>query len=130
MRGTDLTPFEAAALQMLLAGSHPTLVGLRAQLPGLLVTGREFTGVGFFANFQVSAECAPAPTLLKNLRFGDVEAILPGVQHGAGLLVYMENGLLRDLEGYTYDDPWPASIREFELRYTSPTRAEVLEKLR
>ncbi len=111
----ELTPLEAAVLEMLCAGEDPKLEVLRAQLAGVTVVGRELTGVGFFTQLQVPAD---APTLDENVGpFGDVEAVLEGVEHGAGFLLWFRNGRMSQLEGYSYGEPWPKDAGRFSLRY-------------
>ena len=44
---------ENAIMEALLAGDDPRIVGLRQQYAAATVKGREFSGVGFFTNFQV-----------------------------------------------------------------------------
>ena len=48
-----LEPIEHQAMQLLLAGDHPTLETLRQQFDRCSVANRKFTGVGFFTSFQV-----------------------------------------------------------------------------
>ena len=97
-----LEPLEAAVLEKLLDGDHPILVGLRAQLAGSVVAEREYTGVGFFTTFAVNATARPIS--VSSLRFGDVEATIAGLQHGAGFVVFVDGGVLTMLEGYCYGE--------------------------
>ena len=48
-----------------------------------------------------------------------------GLEFGAGFLVYIEDGKLHALEGYTYEEPWPASPEPFALRYSNDSRPAV-----
>ena len=48
--------------------------------------------------------------------FGDVRAEMEGLQHGAGFLIFIECGVIHNLEGYTYDEDWPDEVRGFTLR--------------
>jgi hypothetical protein len=54
-----------------------------------------------------------------DVKFGDVIGELPELSSGAGFLLYIKNGVLDILEGYSYDDPWPSSIGSFKLKYVS-----------
>jgi hypothetical protein len=118
-----LDPIEVAVLNDLLAGQHPVLNALRAQLGGLRVTQRENTGAGFFTEFTVAPTAVPAPAA--KLCFGDVEATIRGLRNGAGFLLYVDRGLLVMLEGYAYEEPWPETITEFAVRYLDPARPSV-----
>jgi hypothetical protein len=52
-------------------------------------------------------------------KFGDVVAALPGLTNGAGFLLYLKDGLLDMLEGYSFDEAWPVSTDVFELKYNN-----------
>jgi hypothetical protein len=44
-------------------------------------------------------------------------------------VVLVEDGLIRSLEGYTYDEPWPTELRDVALYYVSGGRAAVRSAL-
>ena len=117
----ELTPLERAVLEKLFAGEHPVLAALRTQLEASKVARRELTGVGFFVDFTVPRTVPPAP-VGERLSFGDVHAELEGLAHGAGFLAFVEEGYLTLLEGFSYDEPWPASTDRFLLRYEQDPR--------
>lgn len=103
---------------MLLRGDDEARTILRQQAQRAQVSSREMTGVGFFTRFTV---VAGAPRVMDNLTFklGNVEGTARNVKHGLGFLLYVENGVLSMLEGYTYDEPWPEEIHELALRYST-----------
>lgn len=111
----SLFPIERAVVEKILTGDYPTLLQLRHQLEVCTVATREFTGVGFYTTFEVP-ETAPRTAGL-DVTFGDVVGDLPGVSGGVGFLLYVKDGLLDTLEGYTYDERWPLEIGAFSLRY-------------
>jgi hypothetical protein len=127
MASTDLEPLEAAVLDKLLAGNHPVLAALRGQLEGLRVKQREHTGAGFYTEFSVATTAAPAPAA--QLRFGDVQAAIRGLEHGAGFLLYVDGGVLTMLEGYSFEEPWPEEITAFSVDYLDPDRTSTLASL-
>jgi hypothetical protein len=88
----DLEPLEQAVLRKLLDGDHPVLAALRGQLTGVTAKSRERSGVGFFTEFSVLKTVTPAP--VAKLRFGDVQATIDGLRHGAGFLLYVDDGLI------------------------------------
>ena len=108
-----LTQLEQAVLDTLLEGGHPALDPLRAQAAGSSVRHREYTGVGFWTNFAV-AEDTPA-AVPRDVHLSGVGARIAGLEHGAGFLLHVRNGYLDQLEGFTYDEPWPADVTAFEL---------------
>jgi hypothetical protein len=127
----DLLPLERAVLERLLDGPHETLAILRQQLETLEVTERNLTGAGFFTYFKVAPSAAAADIREEEVIWGDVEAEIEGLEHGAGFLLYIQRGRLASLEGYTYDESWPEQVGRFKLTYhESPRRLpqELLQK--
>lgn len=117
----SLTALEQDVMRMLLDGDDPVLAVLREQQKLLTVLEREMTGVGFYANLSVLSE---APRVLKPLAFeiGDIAAQIEGLAHGAGFTLFIRSGVLSLLEGYTYDEPWPAHISHYALSYIGGQR--------
>ena len=119
----ELTSLEERLMKLLLAGDDPVLAMLRCQLRSSRVESRELTGCGFFTYVAVDRSAAEAVAGHPSLRFGDVDAVISGLEHGAGFVLFVEGGYLDNLEGYSYDEPWPANdITDFELRYTGGVR--------
>ena len=112
----DFTELERAVLSKLLDGGHPVLAQLRSQLRGCRVTRREFSGVGFFTTLEVNKDAPRVGD--KTIRIGDVVADIEGLAHGAGFVLFIDHGKITMLEGFTYDEPWPDTIRSFTLSYT------------
>lgn len=87
-------------LPRLLEGDHPALALLRKQLREVTVTEVDLSGVGFFAHLVVP----PAMPTADPARIvgGDAEIVLSGVEHGAGCVLFVDDGRLSMFEGYTY----------------------------
>jgi hypothetical protein len=109
-----LDTLEQAVLDKLLAGDHPVLTVLRLQTTMARVAGRKQTGVGFFCDFEVDES---APILPSDFHIGDVFGELEGLAHGAGFVLFVRDGRLSMLEGFTFDEPWPQEVRGFKLAY-------------
>ena len=87
---------------------------LERQYNSAKVIGRRFTGVGFFTDLEVldkSLKLSNHP----NLELGNVQANIEGLKFGAGFVLFIRDGLIETLEGYTYDEPWPTIISEYNL---------------
>lgn len=113
----SLNGLEQAVLELLLAGDHPVLARLRRQLPTCRVKGREMTGHGFYARLVVDRAIGGELVPTERMWIRDVGGEILGLQHGAGFALCENNGVLDFLEGFTYDEPWPAQISEYSLHY-------------
>jgi hypothetical protein len=76
------------------------------------------TGVGFYTEFVVPPE-APRVLGRPTFKLGDVNGTADNVNHGLGFLLYVTDGALSMLEGYTYDQPWPDEVRCLVLTYST-----------
>jgi hypothetical protein len=103
---------------MLLCGEDEELFVLRQQTKHARVSSRKMTGVGFYAEFVVSPEVPRVPGR-PTFKLGDVNGTADNVKHGLGFLLYVKEGTLSMLEGYTYDDPWPDEVVGLILTYSS-----------
>lgn len=88
---------------------------IMAQYEKCRVTSREFTGHGFFTDFEITD---PADSFGDGIcdPFGSLYIDLPGVKHGAGFVLFVKNGFISMLEGFVYgDEAWPEEIKEYKL---------------
>jgi hypothetical protein len=105
----DLPPAVQSLVERLLPalvqGDHPTLSVLQRQLPQLRVTKAELTGHGFFVDFEFAGEAPLAEP--PNFAGGNAVIQLAGPAVHAGCVLFVRNGRITMLEGYTYgDDAW------------------------
>jgi len=112
----QLTNLERTVLEMMLVGDNSELRILREQFSKVVVAAREMTGHGFFADLEIPSYL---PRLSRNGRvtITDISAHLPDVKHGAGFVLFVDDGALSCLEGFCYDESWPDSTAGFELSY-------------
>jgi hypothetical protein len=103
---------------MLLRGEDEALSVLRQQAKQARVSSRKMTGVGFFTELVVPPEVPHVPGR-PTFKLGDVNGTADNVKHGPGFLLYVTEGTLSMLEGYTYDDPWPDEVVGLALTYSS-----------
>ena len=113
----EVLDLAARLMPLLLAGDHPTCAILREQYARASIRHVELTGVGFFVDYEVPADVAR--TLPASFAGGNVSIEVEGVTHGAGFVLFVRDGVLSMLEGYTYDDPWPEHPVVIELRDAS-----------
>ncbi len=102
-----LSTFELQAIRAI-AGTDPERDCLLAQLGKAELISRDYTGVGLYVHISV-----PATSPKMDLGRWKIEDVPQGyAQHpmlpaGAGLIVWLENGLISCLECYTYEGNWP-----------------------
>lgn len=98
----------------LVSRADPVMEALRAQLDARRIKSRELTGVGFYTRLVVPQALAVAG--IGRLVLGGAYAEIEGLQHGAGFVRVVDDGMLEKLEGFTYDGPWPDRIEAFTVR--------------
>ena len=122
----SLTPLERAVLNELLQGDYPPLAELRQQVLVSWVVTRDLTGVGFFTTLAVPQDAARSRLPRTEVRLTGVDAEIEGLEHGAGFVLYVTDGALDALEGYSYDEPWPNDSDNFKVS-TSRERKDLAE---
>lgn len=114
MTDQEFTSLEFGALVKLLEDGDRRFSTLRKQLQYCHVKKRESTGVGFFLDLEVPRSVVRACAAGEKLRLGDVEAHIKGLENGAGFVLFVSNGYLDVLEGFSCGESWPkGQITEF-----------------
>jgi hypothetical protein len=128
MNDLTFTPLESQVLEWLLAGEDPVLNALQQQLRSSRIDSRLYTGVGIYLNIDVprtNNNLLESWNVKLSFCFGDVDAVLVSGndQQMVGFLLWVENGYIDSLEGYTYGlEKWPEKIDEFHLNYMGGER--------
>ncbi|HTP70409.1 MAG TPA: hypothetical protein VMJ35_15975 [Dongiaceae bacterium] len=115
---SNLTSLENQVLQKLLQGDDEALGVLRDQASHAEVSSREATGVGFFTKFSLPPG-APRLAGRPTFKLGDVNGKADNLKRGLGFLLYVDDGAISTLEGYTYDEPWPDEVLGLTLTYSA-----------
>lgn len=120
---SELTHLEQSVLHAVLAGDHPVLEALRAQLEGLAVTRRDATPTAFTTELLPARAAPRAPVAGGQAVLDDLYADLPGLAGGASFALFVEDGRLARLRGSTFGgEPWPADVAGFTLHLVDPER--------
>ena len=116
---------EKEVMIKLLDGTDDTLKVFREQYYRALVKKREFSVMGFFTLFEMP-EDSPLSEPPMSIQLGDVVGQLDGVKNGIGFVLFIKNGFIQMLEGYTYgDEKWPKNFTEFKVSYISGSNRDV-----
>jgi hypothetical protein len=120
---SELTAIEHAVLHAILEGSHPGLLALRDQLPGLAVVRRIVTPTTFSTVLRTRRNAPRAAIAARHVVLDDLLADVPGLEGGAGFALFVEDGLLARLEASTFGgEPWPRDMEGFTLHHDDPER--------
>jgi hypothetical protein len=108
------TEIEEAIIRRMLSDSALKPVRSTVDFSSVMVLDREFTGAGFLTEFSRKQELKLFPDGF-SLRWGKVGARLNASKVETGYLVYIDDGFITSVEGYTYGDAWPTTIDQIEL---------------
>jgi hypothetical protein len=111
---SSLTPLEKAVLDKLLDKAGEPFETIRRQLSVVTLAKRNFTEVGFYIEFVLLTE-AQVKRDAPDMTLGGIGAEFPGLEHGAGFVLFIRQGVMSMLEGFTFDEKWPESTSEFKL---------------
>lgn len=116
-----LTPLEKHVMEKILEGDCPVLATLREQLNVAIIAEREMTGTGFFSKFALSSD-APNLSSGQSFEINDLIGEIQNVTHGVGFVLFVRNGKLDTLEGFTYEEAWPDEVSQIRLSYRNGKR--------
>ena len=96
-----LSNLERAELDAIALQMPERTDGLMLQLREARVTGRENTGAGFYTTLDVPPS---AGTVEVKSPIGNVGTALVGLKHGIGLMLWLTDGRMHKLEGYSFGE--------------------------
>ena len=106
-------------MDRLLAGDDRRLETLRRQMTKVEVTAREFTGVGFFTRFALPAGTRRVQGWDRRV-IDDLHGTIDGLDRGVGFALFITDGLLSFLEGFSHAEDWPHEARLTSTHYYRP----------
>ncbi|HEX5237371.1 MAG TPA: hypothetical protein VFW39_02785 [Sphingomicrobium sp.] len=95
----ELWPIERAVLEAAAHDYPASADRLREQIAAARVTNFQNTGAGFFSTLSVPPE---APRLKEKSPLDAATGSVADIEHGMGFLIFLENGYVSTIEGYTY----------------------------
>jgi len=96
-----LSPLEQAVLDAIALQVPEVADAIAGPQLKVRVTARKNTGAGFYTTLDVSRR-----SLIEGVAspVGDVGAVIAGLEHGMGFLLWLRDGHIHELEGYAYED--------------------------
>lgn len=82
---------------------------LQAQFEKSVVQKREISTYGFLTYYTVAAEEETLGNTV-NMQLGKSQWKINGLQHGSDYILWIKNGFITCLEGFSYNEPWPDEI--------------------
>lgn len=110
----ELTELEKVVVRSMLADRDLRPLKSTINFDAIRVRDRDFTGIGFLTDFEPAEELRLFDSGV-SLRWGKVGARLGSLKVDTGYLVYVDDGYITTVEGYTYGEDWPADIEPIEL---------------
>jgi hypothetical protein len=114
----DFLKFENEVMSRILHDEDPTPdKKLVEQYKIAKVTDRKFTGRGFFTDYEIPDGKYRLDDDSLNTTLGNIGANINDLKYGVGFVVFIKNGLISCLEGYTYGEEWLGEIDSYEFFY-------------
>ncbi|MCL1987266.1 MAG: hypothetical protein FWG64_04765 [Firmicutes bacterium] len=111
---SDFENFESKVMNAIINENANISYFLKQQYSIAKIVSREFTGVGFFTEFEISDKSLKLDKS-PNLTLGTISAEIKGLNFGMGFVLFVNDGLIATLEGYTYSEPWYGTVENFRI---------------
>ena len=108
--------FEKNVMDKLLEDNNQANIILRQQYNNATII-REFTGSGFFSTFKIP-DSIPRLTPPTTFNLSNLLCDINGISEFGGFLLYIKNGAIFCMEGYSFENEWPIKINNYRL-YTN-----------
>ena len=79
---------------------------------------------GFDIRFRLK-EGVPAVEVEGERTYGTVSAQIPGLMRGMGFVLWVKNGMIQSLEGYSYEEDLPEIAEEYTLHYGNHMKVHI-----
>lgn len=110
--------FESAVMEAILEESIPEKEILQQQWRQAKIAKRFFSGVGFFSTFEIPDDAPKTSRMDFEANSADITVVakMPGLKTPMGFILFVRDGKMSTLEGYTFED-WPDTT-EFTVEKT------------
>ena len=84
---------------------------LARQYGSATVVKRTVNNPGFYTYYEISDKTASLGDGV-DLRLGENQWNVNGLKYGSDYILWVKNGFISSLEGFSYDEPWPTEITD------------------
>ena len=84
---------------------------LTRQYGSATVTKRDIDGRGFSTYYEIGDKTASLGVGV-DLQLGENQWNINGLKYGSDYILWIKNGIISSLEGFSYEEPWPEVITE------------------
>lgn len=105
----NITEFEKIIITDIIEQYPEYKSKLRAQFEYAVVQKREFSKYGFSTDYVVEPSLETLGDDV-NLQLGKRQWNINNLQNGSDYILWIKNGLICSLEGFSYEEPWPDEI--------------------
>jgi hypothetical protein len=110
-----LTDLEIAVLAEMINKRPADREVFLQQLHNCQVVSRKNTGCGHYTTLKVDPHVLPSGSKERELIQG-VHVSCPELELGCDFILYIQDGYLQELEGYTFvDEQWPEKVTSFHI---------------
>ena len=122
----DLVVFIDEVMRELLDSEIELFRILWEQYTKIEISEIESTEVGFYVNYELKHKEYKSP-INGSFKIGDLNCEMDGLKYGIGFLLYVNEGMIKLLEIYTYgEESWPVKIGKYNFHYIEDER-EILD---
>lgn len=116
MNNEQLLKLVREVMKMLLAGNSAELEILRSQYDQSSIKSVELTGAGFYIDFDIPGSVQRLDKRC-HMYIGDLGGEVEGLEAGLGFILWIDDGAISSLEGYTYEEEFPEILTGYRLAY-------------
>ncbi len=107
-------------MEMLLYGEDERFISFKEQYSNAIIASREYTGYGFFTTFNIH------DNFVKNSLNGRIDDVMAKLNDNDiyYFILYITNGKIDTLEGFTIGDSWEYNYEKTKIMYCFHNKRE------
>jgi hypothetical protein len=118
---SKLTALELAVAEAIAREYPDATAALLGQLQNAVVTNRDFTGAGFFTEFDVPRDGPPAKDVIGPV--GNIRSLVGPARYPLEFMLYVSGGYAEMIEAYSFEDGYD-DLDLLTAEFTPPTESD------